>query len=217
LSRLSSGDRPDLEALAPRYNLQHADDVYAAIGRGDLSPIQIAGLAEQKKSETRPLRPFKPRSESHPPRGEVVVEGVVDLMTSMARCCKPVPYDPIVGFITRGRGVTVHHRDCPNIRALGGEDRKRLVDVRWSEAQTENVYPVDILIHANDRKGLLRDISSILTNEEVDVIGVKTSSDRKRETASMRFTVEIVDGQQLRHLLAKVEQVPDVIDVKRQI
>jgi GTP pyrophosphokinase len=135
----------------------------------------------------------------------------------MARCCKPVPFDAIVGFVTRGRGVTIHRRNCPNIRAMDEADRERLVNVRWSEAQSESVYPVDIMIHANDRKGLLRDISSILTNEEVDVIAVLSSSDRKHDTATMRFTVEVADAQQLVRLLAKVEQLPDVLEIKRQI
>jgi GTP pyrophosphokinase len=217
MTRLSIAERPDLEALASRYNLQHAEDVYAAIGRGDLSAIQVAGAGELKKAEPREETLVKPARTKSSARGEVMVEGVDDLMTSMARCCKPVPFDAIVGFVTRGRGVTIHRRNCPNIRAMNEADRERLVNVRWSEAQSESVYPVDIMIHANDRKGLLRDISSILTNEEVDVIAVLSSSDRKHDTATMRFTVEVADAQQLVRLLAKVEQLPDVLEIKRQI
>jgi GTP pyrophosphokinase len=122
-----------------------------------------------------------------------------------------------VGFVTRGRGVTIHRQDCPNVRALHDKEQERLVNVHWSDVQTETVYPVDILIHANDRKGLLRDISSILTNEEVDVIAVKSFSDRKQDKATMYFTVEVADVQQLTHLLTKVEQLPDVLVVKRQL
>jgi GTP pyrophosphokinase len=216
LTRMSISERPDLEALASRYNLQHADDVYAAIGRGDLSAIQVAGAGEQKRVEPRAdalVRPMRAKSTG---RGEVMVEGVDDLMTSMARCCKPVPHDDIVGFVTRGRGVTIHRRDCANIRAMDAQERERLVNVSWSEAQSESVYPVDILIHANDRKGLLRDISSILTNEEVDVIAVRSVSDRKQDTATLSFTVEVADAEQLQRLQIKVEQLPDVLDVKRQ-
>jgi GTP pyrophosphokinase len=217
LTRMSISERPDLEALASRYNLQHADDVYAAIGRGDLSPIQVAGAAEQKRTEPREEAPVRPTAAKSTGHGEVMVEGVGDLMTSMARCCKPVPFDAIVGFVTRGRGVTIHRRDCPNIRAMDEGERERLVNVRWSEAQTDTVYPVDILIHANDRKGLLRDISSILTNEEVDVIAVRSFSDRKHDTATLRFTVEVNDAGQLQRLQTKVEQLPDVLEVKRQV
>ena len=96
-------------------------------------------------------------------------------------------------------------------------ERERLVNVRWSEAQTETVYPVDILVHANDRKGLLRDLSSILTNEEVDVIAVRSFSDRRHDTATLRFTVEVAHAQQLLRLQAKIEQLPDVLEVKRQL
>ena len=202
--------------MAPRYNFQHAEDVYAAIGRGDLSPIQIAGLGEHEQQEKQ-APPVKPVTHKHAAKGEVMVEGVDDLMTSIARCCKPVPYDPVIGFITRGRGVTVHRQDCTNIQAMDSEDQQRLVEVHWSEQQTETAYPVDILIHANDRKGLLRDLSSILTDEEVDVIGVNTSSDKHMDTATMQFTVEVSNIGQLNGLLKKVEQLPDVLEVKRQL
>jgi GTP pyrophosphokinase len=217
LTRMSISERPDLEALASRYNLQHADDVYAAIGRGDLSAIQVAGAGEQKRAEPREDTLVRPTRAKSTGRGEVMVEGVDDLMTSMARCCKPVPFDDIVGFVTRGRGVTIHRRDCSNIRAMNDQERQRLVNVRWSEAQSESVYPVDILIHASDRKGLLRDISSILTNEEVDVIAVRSFSDRKQDTATLCFTIEVIDAQQLQRLQTKVEQLPDVLEVKRQL
>jgi GTP pyrophosphokinase len=216
MTRLGGTGRPNLEALAPRYNLRHAEDVYAAIGRGDLSPIQIAGLGEHGKPEKPAPQPRAVRHRQAA-KGEVMVAGVDDLMTSIARCCKPVPYDPIIGYVTRGRGVTVHRQDCPNILAMDEERRKRQVEVRWSDEQTETAYPVDILILASDRKGLLRDISSILANEEVDVIGVKTSSDRKTDIATMQFTVEVGNIEQLNRLLRKVEQLPDVIEVRRQL
>ncbi|MEN8166635.1 MAG: bifunctional (p)ppGpp synthetase/guanosine-3',5'-bis(diphosphate) 3'-pyrophosphohydrolase [Pseudomonadota bacterium] len=216
MTRLAVTLRPDLGALAPRYNLRSADDVLAAIGRGDISPVQIAGFGGQQKPEPAET-PIVQQRQKRSAKGEVMVAGVDDLMTSMARCCKPVPYDDIVGFVTRGRGVTIHRRDCSNIRSMDEEERERLVQVSWSEEQTEAAYPVDILIHANDRKGLLRDISTIFTNDEVDVIAVNTSSDRKNDTATMQFTVEVTDMEQLRRLLARVEQLPEVIEVKRQI
>ncbi len=213
MTRLSVTEKPDLEAVAAKHNLQHAEDVYAAIGRGDLSPIQVAGVGGRLRPVLRTKAPTTQKSASI--RGEVVVAGVDDLMTNIARCCKPVPYDPIVGFVTKGRGVTVHRRDCANMRALSEENRPRLVEVHWSEQQSQTAYAVDFLVVAADRKGLLRDISSILTNEDIDVIGVNTNSDRKTDTATMRFTVEVCDMDQLSRLLSKVEQLPDVNVVKR--
>ncbi|MCW8946499.1 MAG: GTP diphosphokinase, partial [Sedimenticola sp.] len=150
-------------------------------------------------------------------RSEVVVEGVDDLMTHMARCCKPVPNDQIIGFITRGRGVTVHRSDCSKITHLKGDDLQRLIDVTWAEEGSSAFYPVDIRVVATDRKGLLRDISAILTNEEVDVLGVSTQSNRKLERANMRFTVEISSMRQLSRLIDKISQLPDVLSAHRDV
>ncbi|MET0093164.1 MAG: ACT domain-containing protein, partial [Sedimenticola sp.] len=158
-----------------------------------------------------------PKKKSRKGQGEVIVEGVDDLMTHVARCCKPVPYDGITGFITRGRGVTVHRRDCKVIKNLNEADRDRLVKVVWADQPSDTTYPVDFRVYAIDRKGLLRDISSILTNEEVDVLGVNTQSDRKQDRATMRFTIEIADMRQLSRILEKVSQLPDVLDVRRQV
>jgi len=216
--------KPDLDKAAQRFNLKKGDDLLAAIGRGEISPVQIAGLGEritpepeQEETLQVPARKRSGKKSGGKGRSEVIVEGVDDLMTHMGRCCKPVPNDLIVGFITRGRGVTVHRRDCKMIKALKAPDQERLVRVVWADAQAEGSYPVDIRVFACDRKGLLRDISAILTNEEVDVIGVNTQSDRKRDRASMRFTIEISNMHQLSRVLEKIAQLPDVLDVRRQV
>jgi GTP pyrophosphokinase len=215
--------RPNLDKAVQRFNFKRVDDLLAAIGRGEVSPIQVAGMGGERKPRSaeeveQPL-PKRRRPPKHPSKGhgEVIVEGVDDLMTHMARCCKPVPYDGIVGFITRGRGVTVHREDCKVVADMDEQERERLVDVAWSEQPEETVYPVDIRVIAGDRKGLLRDISSILTNEEVDVIGVSTQSDRKTDRATMRFTVEVTSMRQLSRILDKIAQLPDVIEVHRQV
>jgi len=197
------------------------DDLYAAIGRGEISAVQVANSgqpaparpAEEEIVEKAAQRPRRSTT-SH---GRVVVEGVDDLMTTMARCCKPVPYDPIVGYITRGRGVTIHRRDCPVVKRLEEEQRERLIPVAWSESQPPGAFLVDIQVHAADRKGLLRDITSVFSNEEVDVLGVKTRSNRRKETADMRFTVEVSDVTQLSRVMEKLNQVPDVVEVRRQV
>jgi GTP pyrophosphokinase len=219
LSRLGIVERPDLNKLAPRLNFKKGDDLLAAVGRGELTAAQLIGHAE--------LRPPRPPEPEAPPttapaaphrqsRGEVVVEGVDDLLSHMARCCKPVPNDPVVGFITHGRGVTVHRANCPNVLRLPAADRARLVHVRWSEQAGDTAYTVDLMVRASDRKGLLRDVSSAITNEDVDVIGVNTHSDRTSDTATMRFTVEIGDVAKLARVIARVARIPDVIDVKRR-
>ncbi len=226
LTRLGVSARPDLDHLAPRYNFKKGEDLLAAIGRGEVSPVHIIGQAadlnpQRADSPEQPTtaRPkSRPKSKTQPQgHGEVIVEGVGDLLTHMARCCKPVPYDPIVGFITRGRGVTVHRQNCPHMKRLSDADIARRVQVHWSGQQSNDIYPVDIHIRASDRKGLLRDISSVISNEDVDVIGVNTHSDRTNDTATMRVTVEIADMKQLSRVIGKVAQIPDVIEVRRRV
>ncbi len=218
--------RPDLDKLAERFNLKSADDLLAAIGRGELSAIQIANTQLVRERRDPMLRaeaeiPEK-ISRRAPTRaeggaGQVVVEGVGDLMTHLAKCCKPVPYDAIVGYITRGRGVTVHREDCPVVGNMNAQDRARLVEVAWAEAQPESRFLVDIHVLAGDRKGLLRDISSVFANAEVDVVGVHTQSDLRNDRASMRFTAEVTNMTELSQVIDRLAQVPDVIDVRRQL
>ena len=218
LTRLGIGERPELDKLAPRYNFKRGEDILAGIGRGELSPLQVLGHAELRPAKTpAPAAQPAPAPPRDRARGAVLVEGVDDLMTHMAPCCKPVPYDHIVGFITHGRGVTVHRKNCSNIRSLSEADRERLITVSWSEQPADTTYPVDILVTAADRKGLLSDISSAITNEDVDVLGVHTHSDRTHDTASMSFTLEINDMKHLSKVLNKVAQVPDVIEVRRRV
>jgi len=213
--------KPDLEKLLEKYNFKTVDDLYAAMGRGEVSATQVANLqaAPTVVDDDREISlKADRRSGRHKgAAGEVVVQGVDGLMTHTARCCKPVPYDPIMGYITRGKGVTVHREDCPVLRRLKKDQAERLIPVVWSEEQPRGAFLVDVQLYAHDRKGLLRDISSVFSNEEVDVLGVKTHSNRRKETASMRFTVEVADMAQLSRVMEKLAQVPDVLEVKRQV
>jgi GTP pyrophosphokinase len=223
LSRLAIAEKPQLEQLAPRFNFKRGEDLLAAIGRGDLSVGLVARQVGEPRIPEQPPRdqevrlraPARSTAKPKPGAGEVVVEGVDDLMTQIANCCKPVPYDGIIGFVTRGRGVTVHRRVCPNVRHLPPGEQDRLVRVRWASQPEDATYPVDVLVIAADRKGLLRDISSVFADDDVDVVGVNTHSDRSTDTAAMRFTVEVRDMDHLELVLAKLKQVPDVLDVRR--
>ena len=199
--------------------------VFGAGGLG-MSAIQIANTQLAKVQRDPALRAESEIPEKISRRlpsraeggaGQVVVDGVGDLMTHMAKCCKPVPFDAIVGYITRGRGVTVHRADCSVVGNMNAEDRARLVEVAWADSQTESRFLVDIHVLAGDRKGLLRDISSVFANAEIDVVGVNTKSDLKNDRASMRFTAEVTDMTQLSRVIDRLAQVPDVIDVRRQL
>jgi GTP pyrophosphokinase len=232
MTRLGIEGKPNLEQIGLKFNFHKGEDLLAGIGRGEIPVGQIARQVGEPKAEIKEEpqdhaaeaaalveKRRERRRKQHPRRdgahSEVVIEGIDDLMTHMAHCCKPVPYDPIVGYITRGRGVTVHRRDCSNLRNLSEPEQARLIDVNWSDQVEDAAYPVDIMVLASDRKGLLRDISSVLSDDDVDVVGVNTVSDRRTDRASMRFTVEVKNMDQLEQVIVKLRQIPDVIGVRR--
>lgn len=172
----------DLPKLAKAVNYQNAEDMYAAIGAGDLRIGQVLHQAQQLFGETDDQEQLdrllaKPkRQSSKATKSDITVLGVGNLKTSMANCCRPVPGEPIIGFITQGRGVTVHRQDCSNILQLRLDEPQRIIEVEWGErAQTR--YPVTIEIQAWDRSGLLRDVTGLLGNEKVNVLAVNTLTD----------------------------------------
>jgi len=137
----------------------------------------------------------------------------------LARCCRPVPPDDICGFITRGKGVSIHRTSCLNFKELVLRDEDRVIEVKWGNTQVSNagqssVYPVDVDIRAHDRQGLLRDISEVFAKEKMNVIGVKTES--IRGIAWMTFTVEISDSTKLQKVIAIMKTVPSVISSRRR-
>ena len=143
------------------------------------------------------------------------IMGVGDLMSRLAQCCKPLPYDEITGYITRGKGVTVHKNDCLNLLRLRATEKERLVSVSWGES-AKDIYPVDIVIRAFDRQGLLNDITQVLSNEKLNVVGVNTRTDKKTHIANMVFSLEVNDISQLSQALVKIEQLPNIMEVARK-
>jgi GTP pyrophosphokinase len=134
-------------------------------------------------------------------------------MTQLARCCKPVPPDPIVGFVTRGRGISVHRRDCKSLADLFAKQPERAIEAAWG-TKGSGVFPVDIAVQAHDRQGLLRDISEVLSKERINVTAVNTLS--KHNVATMQFTAEVGDVDHLRRALAQVAEVPGVFSARRR-
>jgi GTP pyrophosphokinase len=214
--RLDMG-KVSMERLAQLVGLKSAEDVYAAVGAGDLRVSQVLnGLqaleGDQPQQELLPLDIRRPRI--NPLTSEFSINGVDNLMTSIAGCCKPVPGDEVVGYISVGKGVTVHRKNCKEVSRLQKTQPDRIVDVSWS-AEAGHVYPVDIFIKAYDRQGLLRDITQLLAGERVNVTAVNTLSDRSDNTATMTLTIEINSLAALGDVLARINQLPNVIDVKR--
>ena len=138
------------------------------------------------------------------------------LLTQLAKCCKPAPPDAIGGFVTRGKGVSIHRADCSNFRELASRSADRVIDVQWGATKGDDaaVYPVDVAVEAADRQGLLRDISEVFAKEKMNVIGVQTES--VKGTAWMTFTVEVADSGRLAKVLGIVRDVPGVRSARRR-
>ncbi len=143
------------------------------------------------------------------------IQGVGNLLTQMAGCCQPLPGDPIVGYITQGRGVSIHRQDCPSVLQLAGREPERIIQVSWGPVP-EKTYPVEIMIRAYDRAGLLRDISQMLLNERINVLSMNTRSNKEDSTAQMTLTIEIPGLNALGRLLSRISQLPNIIEAKRQ-
>jgi len=210
----------DLPKLAKAVNYQTADDMYAALGAGDLRIGQVLNQAQQLFGESDDQEQLdrllaKPkRQSSKATKSDITVLGVGNLKTSMANCCRPVPGEPIVGFITQGRGVTVHRQDCSNILQLRLDEPQRIIEVEWGErAQTR--YPVTIEIQAWDRSGLLRDVTGLLGNEKVNVLAVNTLTDTDEGIARLRITLEVDGLEALGRLFSRIQQLPNVTEVRR--
>lgn len=206
------------EEVARRLNYPKVDEMLAAIGRGDVKTSRVLHILQelQPLPENKPEIPIA-QGQGAPHRhagGDIQILGVGNLMTNLGRCCKPVPGDEIVGFITRGRGVTIHRRDCGNVLRYQNDNPQRLIEVEWGG--TTQTYPVDVHITAFDRQGLLRDITSVLANEKINVIAVQTLSDKTEHVAYMTLTLEISDIDELSKMLQKLSQLPNIIEVKRE-
>ncbi|HKQ30664.1 MAG TPA: GTP diphosphokinase [Burkholderiales bacterium] len=207
----------NFDKLAGRFDYHKADDFLAAMGRGEIKSGQIMvavrELIEPGTHEERPVLPPRTGTASKAAPG-VTIQGVGNLMTRMAKCCNPLPGDPVVGFITRGQGITIHRRDCPNALRHHNESDERLIEVNWG-ADGQRTYPVQVEIAAYDRAGLLRDITSLFANERINVLGVNTVTD-KQHIAHMTFTIEIPNVEALSRILTLIDQIPNVYQVRRK-
>lgn len=206
----------NFEDIARRLNFTRPDELFAAIGRGDLKTAQAVHAVQQIHAPAVDRLAELPTPAAAPRRegGGIRIMGVGNLMSQLARCCKPVAGEAIVGYITRGRGVTIHRRDCNNVLRYRNESPQRLIEVEWGGA--EETYPVDVRIVAVDRHGLLRDITSVLANDKINVIAAQTRSDKHQHLAFMTLTLEIASIADLSRVLDRIGQLPNVVEVKRE-
>jgi GTP pyrophosphokinase len=200
----------DLEKLARGFDYRALDDLYVAVGCGDLSIGHIINTLSEGSAQDEQIFQIKPSTQPMDVgENAVTVLGLRNILTTFARCCNPVPGDEIVGYITRGRGATIHRQDCPNILRM--KDRDRIVKVSWGEPQ--NTFPVVVEIKAYDRQGLMVDISSVLSNENINLKDIKINV--THNLASIQMVMEIADIVQLSRVLTKIENLPNVMQAHR--
>ena len=212
----------DLETVPERFNFNSVDDLFAAVGNGDLTVSQVVHAVERYKDREVELTledlvsraPKRRRTQEDKKVSDITIEGVGNLMTSMARCCQPVPGDPICGYITRGRGVTIHRDDCPNALRWVREDNPRLIQVRWRK-ELDSGYRVNLLLRAYNRRELIKDISTMMATSDVTVTDINSHVDEDTEEVSIRLQVTVKDYQHLSDLLNRLNTIPNVFEARR--
>ncbi|SDJ56211.1 GTP diphosphokinase [Microbulbifer yueqingensis] len=208
----------DFAALAAKLNMHSLDDLYAAVGAGDIGVGQVLNAAQRmvkvEKAESVPsLTASVARSDG---QADVYIDGVGNLLTHIARCCNPVPGDEIMGYITLGRGVSIHRKDCANMLRMQAEEHERVLQVEWAEKPRE-LYAVEIMIEAYDRHGLLRDITAMLDHQRINITAMQTCSNKHKHTVDMVLTAEIHNFEELSRVLHRINQLPNVASAKRRV
>jgi len=211
----------NIDGLAERLGFKNAEALYLAAGRGEVGPrsVQVALREGNAPASDAPVEPdfVVSRSRSGDNSDKILIVGVGKLMTSLSRCCKPAPPDAIEGFVTRGRGISIHRVDCHDFQLLALKHPERVISAEWGDhaADTKGaLYQVDITVQAMDRQGLLRDISEVLSREKLNVIAVNTLT--KKGTAYMRFTMEVGGIKQVQRAITLIREVSGVIDAQRK-
>ena len=214
LKRLGVNHGESYERIAGLFGFGKMDDFLAAIGCGDVNAQQIATKVLQTEREEHEEE-LKLPEVAPPPllMPGIMVKGVGNLLTRLARCCNPLPGDDIMGYVTRGRGVTIHRKDCLNM--LRRKDTDRFIEVDWGQG-IQQTYPVMIRVIAYDREGLLRDIAGVVADEDINLSAANVVTRKKENMAIITATLEITDIAQLSRVLAKIDQLPNVFEAKRQ-
>ena len=212
-----------VQIVLNRYNYNTIDDMYASIGFGGISPNKIiTRLLEEYKKENegaiieekiQELTTEKPKSHKAPKSG-VIVKGIDNCLVKFSKCCNPVPGDDIIGYITKGRGVSIHRTDCTNLKDLLSEE-ERIIDVEWYNDEQKSEYNVDIQVLANDRTGLLSDVVKEITGQKINIMGVNTRTSRDR-IATIDITLEVKDISQLNQVIKQIRKVDSVYEVTRK-
>ena len=215
LDRLGVRSVP-LPEILDELDLEDADTLYLGLGSGEITLAQVAGAVQRRAPEREPARPRAARSATGSRPGGMVIDGVGDLLSSFARCCRPVPPEPVTGYITVGRGVSIHRASCANLLRLRDAHPERVLAVDWGASAPERRFPVALAIHAFDRRGLVRDISSVLADERVNIETMNTVTSAAENTADVDLRVSVQGLDELSRLLARLAALPNVISARRR-
>ena len=210
-------DSDDLSKIVGNFNFREVDELLAAVGSGDVTPGQVAGAVERwHAARAAPPSSLNLQKRTTPPRDkdDVQIEGVGNLMHQMARCCQPVPGDQIGGFITRGRGISIHRQDCSQFINLAKRHPERVMNVRWAD-RAGSRYPARVKLEAWDRRELIRDIGTLLATENINVSAMNAQHSDPPEKVSIELTVQVADFEQLASLLSKMQSIPNVTSARR--
>ncbi|MDY7538405.1 bifunctional (p)ppGpp synthetase/guanosine-3',5'-bis(diphosphate) 3'-pyrophosphohydrolase [Undibacterium sp. RTI2.1] len=208
----------NLDELARKLGFANVEELFLSVGKDEFSLRQIENSLRETVEVVDPdeidiTNKSRASSVTQGAKSGVLVVGTEGLMTQLARCCKPAPPDGIIGFVTRGKGVSIHRLNCKNFAEMRTKAPERVLQTTWGEHGKETVYPVDIFVLAQDRQGLLRDISEVFSREKINVIGVNTQSAKSQ--ARMSFTAEITGTAQLQKALMVIREVSGVLEVRR--
>ncbi len=211
-------DTGDLAKVVGNFNLREVDELLAAVGSGDITASQVAGAVERwhaaQAAPPSSLNLQKRPQAERDNKSDVQIEGVGNLMHQMARCCQPVPGDSIGGFITRGRGISIHRQDCRQFISLSKRHPERVMDVRWADRSASR-YPARIRLDAWDRRELIRDIGTLLATENINVSAMNAQHSDPPEQVTIELTVQVADFEQLASLLSKMQTIPNVTSARR--
>lgn len=216
LARLNVRDIPANE-IAKHLKFKDSAALCTALGAGDLSTAAIATALQNLRRDEygEILKKPRQRKSKAAQRNKTSISGIGDLLSTFARCCRPVPPEHIAGYITQGRGVSIHRQDCGNFLRLNSRNPERVIEIDWGNSEHAS-YPAELKLYAYDRQGLLRDISSVLADEKISVLAMQTKSDKKRMQAIMELSIEVPGLPALSRIISRLEQVPNVTSVRRR-
>ncbi|HEX2493474.1 MAG TPA: bifunctional (p)ppGpp synthetase/guanosine-3',5'-bis(diphosphate) 3'-pyrophosphohydrolase [Steroidobacter sp.] len=205
-----------LPELIEEFKMPNADGLYQAIGEGEINVAQITGAIQRRaKPQELPSPLVRKPTVSPKQTAGVTIDGVGDLLSNFARCCSPVPPEVITGYITLGRGVSIHRSDCANLKRLEIEHPERVIAVEWGGA-LDRAFPVDVNVRAFDRRGLLRDVSAVLADSKINIHAMNTATDERDGIADMNLRITVHDLEELSRVLARIQGLPNVLSARRK-